>query len=94
MNIDKDKLYEILRSSNMEHLTKRILKSCEVNCSDCIYNKKTDNEFPCCDCSAIHQSLYFIPKPCEHTWSYYGTRNDGYRTCDTCNTKQKARWDE
>jgi len=94
MNIDKDKLYEILRSSNMEHLTKRILESCEVNCSDCIYNKKTDNEFPCCDCSAIHQSLYFTPKPCKHKWRYEITLGNVHRICCECDITQKAKWDE
>ena len=96
--IDTDKIYEVLRSSNMEHLAKRIVESAVVDCADCKYKYK-DNTVWCTYGKCIRnpdnkQPDYFTIKECEHYWKHGHYMDNAYRQCSKCGLSQEAKFDE
>ena len=97
--IDTDKMFKILRGSNMEHLAKRIVESDVVDCSECQYKYK-DNTVWCTHSKCIHnpynkQPDYFTIKECEHVWFYITSgKVTAKRKCSKCGLIQWAKFDE
>ena len=95
MLIDIDKMYEILRGSNVEHLSKRIVESCATKapCDECA-NRDYDGECLEQFCTHMCKTSYFKPKECTHDWVYGHYLTQAYRKCVKCSLTQEARFDE
>ena len=97
--IDIDKMYEMLKDSNMEHLAKRIADSAVVDCNECKYKLKAATNY-CIKSNCVHNPSnkpldYFDLKECEHVWLYYSSgRIDVKRKCESCALIQWGKFDE